>query len=76
MDNLNVLLGILGQSKPFVTEQECLKAVELLHSLERNWKTAKVALNLTETMPPKYHYLDLIFSNITSADPMRINWEY
>ncbi len=24
MDNLNVLLGILGQSKPFVTEQECL----------------------------------------------------
>ena len=26
--------------------------MELLHSLERNWKTAKVALNLTETIPP------------------------
>ncbi len=57
MVHLNKLLAIIGQSKPFVNDEECAKAQELLKKLHVHWLEAKSALKLQRNMPPKYHYL-------------------
>ncbi len=57
MDDYNELLKIISQSKPYVTDEECVRARQLLRSLHNNWLNAKNKLKLKETMPPKYSYL-------------------
>ena len=44
MDDLNELFSIISQSKPFVTQEECGRAKQLLQSLQQNWLEAKVNL--------------------------------
>eukprot|EP01084_Bolivina_argentea_P314016 543874_1 len=57
MDNYNELIGIISQSKQFVSTEECNRAKQLLTSLHNKWLNAKRKMGLKENMPPKYSYL-------------------
>ena len=56
VDDLNGLFAIIGQSKPLVSDDECNKAKELLESMHKHWLDVKYHCDITENMPPKYHY--------------------
>ena len=58
VDVLNTIFGILGQSKPLLTDSECQQLLDSLPKLDDVWKNMTKCIYFADfTTPPKFHYV-------------------
>ena len=57
MADFNRLFQTISQSKPLLSESECVELRNLIKTVHQKWMKVKNGIESATKMPPKYHYL-------------------